>query len=227
MDIMHKQILTNDWQPVLEDEFTKPYYLKLREFLKHEYTTHTIYPKMDDIFNALHYTPFHDVKVVILGQDPYHGPGQAHGLSFSVQTGVKQPPSLKNIFKELEDDLGFSPPDHGYLVDWSKQGVLLLNTVLTVRQGQAHSHRGKGWENFTNQVIESLNKKDKPVVYILWGSAAQKKQELIDTSKHYVIKSPHPSPLSAYRGFFGSKPFSKANAMLRESGQEEVNWELS
>ncbi|MBM7601590.1 uracil-DNA glycosylase [Virgibacillus halotolerans] len=224
---MHKQILTNDWQPVLEDEFTKPYYLKLREFLKHEYTTHTIYPKMDDIFNALHYTPFHDVKVVILGQDPYHGPGQAHGLSFSVQTGVKQPPSLKNIFKELEDDLGFSPPDHGYLVDWSKQGVLLLNTVLTVRQGQAHSHRGKGWENFTNQVIESLNKKDKPVVYILWGSAAQKKQELIDTSKHYVIKSPHPSPLSAYRGFFGSKPFSKANAMLRESGQEEVNWELS
>lgn len=224
---MHKQILTNDWQPVLEDEFTKPYYLRLREFLKHEYTTHTIYPKMDDIFNALHYTPFHDVKVVILGQDPYHGPGQAHGLSFSVQTGVKQPPSLKNIFKELEDDLGFSPPDHGYLVDWSKQGVLLLNTVLTVRQGQAHSHRGKGWENFTNQVIESLNKKDKPVVYILWGSAAQKKQELIDTSKHYVIKSPHPSPLSAYRGFFGSKPFSKANAMLRESGQEEVNWELS
>lgn len=227
MDIMQKQILTNDWQPVLEDEFTKPYYLQLREFLKKEYGAYTVYPHMNDIFNALNYTAFHDVKVVILGQDPYHGPGQAHGLSFSVKPEVALPPSLKNIFKELQDDLGFRQPDNGYLVDWAKQGVLLLNTVLTVRQGQAHSHRGKGWENFTNQVIKSLNEKDKPVVYILWGSAAQKNQELIDTSKHYVIKSPHPSPLSAYRGFFGSKPFSKTNAMLREAGQAEIDWRLS
>lgn len=224
---MSKQILQNDWAPLLEDEFTKPYYVKLREFLKEEYANHTIFPQMDDIFNALHYTPFHQVKAVILGQDPYHGPHQAHGLSFSVQPGVKQPPSLRNIFKELQHDLGCTPPDHGYLVDWAKQGVLLLNTVLTVRQGQAHSHQGQGWENFTNQVIERLNEKEKPVVYILWGSAAQKKQALIDTSKHYIIKSPHPSPLSAYRGFFDSKPFSKTNAILKEVGQGEIDWGLA
>lgn len=221
---MAKKILENDWAPLLEDEFTKPYYIELREFLKNEYASRTIYPKMQDIFNALHYTPFQQVKAVILGQDPYHGPNQAHGLSFSVLPEVGQPPSLRNIFKELQNDIGCTPPNHGYLVNWAKQGVLLLNTVLTVRQGQAHSHRGMGWENFTNRVIEILNEKDKPIVYILWGAAAQKKQDLIDTSKHYIIKSPHPSPLSAHRGFFGSKPFSKANMLLKESGQEEIDW---
>lgn len=221
---MTRKILNNDWAPLLEVEFTKQYYVELREFLKSEYASHIIYPKMVDIFNALHYTPFQQVKTVILGQDPYHGPNQAHGLSFSVLPQVGKPPSLRNIFKELESDIGSTPPGHGYLVNWAKQGVLLLNTVLTVRQGEAHSHREKGWENFTNRVIETLNEKDKPVVYILWGAAAQKKLELIDTSKHYIIKSPHPSPLSAHRGFFGSKPFSKANALLKETGQEEIDW---
>lgn len=223
---MKKQILKNDWAPLLNDEFSKPYYLSLREFLKKEYRTQTIYPSMYDIFNALHYTPFHEVKVVILGQDPYHGPNQAHGLSFSVQKGVPQPPSLVNIFQELKNDLGIDPPNHGCLIDWTKQGVLLLNTVLTVRAGQAHSHRGKGWENFTDRIIEILNEKEHPIVYILWGSAAQSKQKLIDTSKHFIIKSPHPSPLSAYRGFFGSKPFSKANEILRESGLPEIDWQI-
>ncbi|MFS0613366.1 uracil-DNA glycosylase [Lederbergia ruris] len=223
---MSKQILKNDWATKVGDEFTKPYYVKLREFLKREYATQTIYPPMHDIFNALHYTSFEQVKVVILGQDPYHGPHQAHGLSFSVQPTVKQPPSLKNIFIELENDLGVPPPDHGYLVSWAEQGVLLLNSVLTVRQGQAHSHRGKGWEIFTDQVIKVLNEKATPVVYILWGSAAQSKQALIDTSKHYIIKSPHPSPLSAYRGFFGSKPFSKTNEILKKTGQTEVDWRI-
>lgn len=224
---MKKRILKNDWAPLLEEEFTKPYYLKLREFLKREYMTRTIYPDMYDIFNALHYTPFKDVKVVILGQDPYHGPNQAHGLSFSVKPGVPLPPSLKNIFVELNNDLGHPIPKDGYLVPWAKQGVLLLNTVLTVRAGQAHSHRGMGWEIFTDKVIETLNEKDTPVVYILWGSAAQSKISLIDTSKHRIIKSPHPSPLSAYRGFFGSRPFSKTNAILRELGLEEIDWDLS
>lgn len=220
-------ILKNDWAPLLEEEFQKPYYLKLREFLKEEYRTRTIYPDMYDIFNALHYTPFKDVKVVILGQDPYHGPNQAHGLSFSVKPGVPLPPSLKNIFVELNNDLGHPIPKDGYLVPWAKQGVLLLNTVLTVRAGQAHSHRGMGWEIFTDKVIETLNEKDTPVVYILWGSAAQSKISLIDTSKHRIIKSPHPSPLSAYRGFFGSRPFSKTNAILRDLGLEEIDWDLS
>lgn len=221
---MSKEILTNDWAPLLEEEFSKPYYLRLREFLKKEYMTQVIYPQMDDIFNALHYTPFHQVKVVILGQDPYHGPGQAHGLSFSVQPHVPLPPSLINIFKELQNDLGFRPPTHGYLVDWAKQGVLLLNSVLTVRKGQAHSHRGKGWENFTDQIIYLLNTKEKPIVYILWGRAAQSKESLIDTNKHYIVRAPHPSPLSAYRGFFDSKPFSKTNAILREISHQEIDW---
>ncbi|HLR69380.1 uracil-DNA glycosylase [Virgibacillus alimentarius] len=223
---MSKQMLKNDWEPLLNEEFTKDYYVNLREFLKREYANQTIYPPMDAIFNALHYTPFHQVKVVILGQDPYHGPNQAHGLSFSVQPTVKQPPSLRNIFKELQDDVGCTPPDHGYLVEWAKQGVLLLNTVLTVRQGQAHSHRGMGWENFTDRVIQQINHKEKPVVYILWGRAAQSKEKLIDTSKHYIIRSPHPSPFSAYKGFFGSKPFSTTNAILKQTNQEEINWGL-
>lgn len=223
---MSKKILNNDWGPLLEEEFSKPYYLQLREFLKKEYATKQIYPDMYDIFNALHYTPFHKVKVVILGQDPYHGPNQAHGLSFSVKPGVPAPPSLKNIFKELHDDLGCTIPNHGHLVHWAKQGVLLLNTVLTVRQGQPQSHRGKGWENFTTRVIELLNEKDSPVVYILWGASAQAKQALIDTSKHFILKAPHPSPLSAHRGFFGSKPFSKTNRILEQQGQDPIDWQI-
>ncbi|MFZ2462150.1 MAG: uracil-DNA glycosylase [Caldibacillus thermoamylovorans] len=223
---MKKQILKNDWAPLLEEEFSKPYYLQLREFLKQEYKHYRIYPDMYDIFNALHYTAFADVKVVILGQDPYHGPNQAHGLSFSVKPGVPLPPSLKNIFLELQADLGCTPPSSGYLVPWTKQGVLLLNTVLTVREGQAHSHQGRGWEIFTDRVIEILNRKSNPVVYILWGSAAQMKQQLIDTNKHFIIKAPHPSPLSAHRGFFGSKPFSKTNSILKTIGQTEINWQL-
>lgn len=223
---MREQILQNDWAPLLEREFSKEYYQQLRQFLKNEYEANTIFPQMNDVFNALHYTPFAEVKVVILGQDPYHGPNQAHGLSFSVQSGVKQPPSLVNIFKELQDDLGITPPNHGCLIDWTKQGVLLLNTVLTVRAGQAHSHRNKGWEHFTDKVITTLNKKSHPVVYILWGNAAQKKKALIDTTKHYIIKAPHPSPLSAYRGFFGSKPFSKTNEHLRNESLKEINWEI-
>lgn len=224
---MKKQILKNDWEGLLQEEFTKPYYQQLREFLKKEYASKIIYPNMNDIFNALHYTSFESVKVVILGQDPYHGPNQAHGLSFSVNKGVTIPPSLKNIFKELHTDLGHPIPDHGSLVNWAEQGVLLLNNVLTVRQGEAHSHQGMGWEQFTDEVIKSLNKKQEPVIYILWGGAAQKKRALIDTNKHYIIKSPHPSPLSAYRGFFGSKPFSRANNLLKEIGRKEIDWRLN
>ncbi|NWO14412.1 uracil-DNA glycosylase [Virgibacillus sp.] len=223
---MTKQILFNDWEELLKEEFHKSYYLQLREFLKQEYTSYTIYPDMKAIFNALHYTPFAEVKVVILGQDPYHGPNQAHGLSFSVKKGVALPPSLKNIFTEMKHDLGHAIPAHGCLESWAKQGVLLLNNVLTVRKGQAHSHRGKGWEQFTDRVIQLLNHKEDPVVYILWGGAAQKKQSLIDTDKHYIIKSPHPSPLSAYRGFFGSKPFSQTNQRLEQLGKQTIDWKI-
>ncbi|MFB7813142.1 uracil-DNA glycosylase [Paenibacillus chitinolyticus] len=217
-------ILKNDWAELLSEEFEKPYYLKLREFLKQEYAERTIYPEMHDIFNALHYTAFKDVKAVILGQDPYHGPGQAHGLSFSVKPGVPAPPSLKNMFKEMKDDIGCPLPGTGYLKHWADQGVLLLNTVLTVRAGEANSHKGKGWELFTDKVIETLNRKETPVLFILWGSHAQSKTQLIDLNRHGVIKAPHPSPLSAHRGFFGSKPFSKANAWLREQGIEPIDW---
>ncbi|WP_087971853.1 uracil-DNA glycosylase [Oceanobacillus rekensis] len=223
---MNKYILQNDWAEKLDKEFNKTYYLELREFLKKEYAEKTVYPEMDHIFNALHYTPFQNVKAVILGQDPYHGPNQAHGLSFSVKPEVKLPPSLRNIFKELKNDLGYQIPDHGYLINWASQGVLMLNTVLTVRAGEAHSHANKGWGNFTDQIIKTLNEKFEPIVYILWGSAAQKKISLIDTTKHLIIKSPHPSPLSAYRGFFGSKPFSLTNKFLKQSGLEEIDWEL-
>lgn len=223
---MAKKILHNDWAEYLDTEFNKEYYGNLREFLKKEYKTYTIYPDMHDIYNALHYTPFKNVKVVILGQDPYHGPDQAHGLSFSVKPEVEIPPSLKNIYKELQTDLGCRIPEHGYLVKWAEQGVLLLNNVLTVRKGQAHSHRGQGWEIFTDEVIKRLNDKNKPVVYILWGAAAQKKQALIDKAKHYIIKSPHPSPLSAHRGFFGSKPFSKTNQILEDNSLNPIDWQL-
>lgn len=217
-------ILKNDWAPLLEQEFKKEYYLRLREFLKKEYTERTIYPDMYDIFNALHYTTYENTKVVILGQDPYHGPNQAHGLSFSVRPEVSIPPSLQNIYKELYDDLGCPIPNHGCLTDWAKQGVLLLNAVLTVRAGMANSHRGVGWEKFTNEVIRRVNEKEDPVVFILWGRNAQEKEALITASHHYMIKSPHPSPFAAHRGFFGSRPFSRANQFLKEAGREEVNW---
>ncbi|AYW50147.1 uracil-DNA glycosylase [Tetragenococcus halophilus] len=221
-----KTIINNSWQDILSDEFQKPYYKDLREFLKEEYASQKIHPDMYHIFEALQITPYEKVKIVILGQDPYHGPNQAHGLSFSVQPGVKVPPSLQNIYKELESDLGISPVDHGYLVPWAKQGVLLLNTVLTVREGQAYSHRGKGWERLTDKVIEKLNERQDPVIFILWGKPAQKKISMIDTSKHVIIKSVHPSPLSAHRGFFGSKPFSQANNALIALGKEPIDWRL-
>ena len=223
---MKRAILKNDWQEQLEDEFNKPYYLKLREFIKKEYETKTVYPQAEDIFNALHFTPFADVKVVLLGQDPYHGPGQAHGLSFSVQPGVKKPPSLRNIFKELNEDLGMDIPNHGYLKKWTEQGVLMLNTVLTVRKGEANSHRGKGWEQFTDRVIESLNGKETPVVFLLWGKPAQTKIPLINQDKHYIITSAHPSPFAAHKGFFGSRPFSKTNQLLKEAGLTEIDWSI-
>lgn len=194
--------------------------------LKREYAEHTVYPEPNDIYNALHYTSYENVKVVILGQDPYHGPGQAHGLSFSVQPGVNPPPSLKNIFIELQNDIGADIPNHGSLVSWAKQGVLLLNTVLTVRRGQANSHKGKGWEQLTDSIIDVLNKRDKPVVFILWGRHAQMKKERIDTSKHFIIQSPHPSPFSARNGFFGSRPFSRANQYLEQIGDEPIDWSL-
>ncbi|MGG1449706.1 uracil-DNA glycosylase [Bacillus licheniformis] len=221
-----KQILNDSWWQQLKDEFDKPYYQELREMLKREYAEHTVYPEPNDIYNALHYTSYENVKVVILGQDPYHGPGQAHGLSFSVQPGVNPPPSLKNIFIELQNDIGADIPNHGSLVSWAKQGVLLLNTVLTVRRGQANSHKGKGWEQLTDSIIDVLNKRDKPVVFILWGRHAQMKKERFDTSKHFIIQSPHPSPFSARNGFFGSRPFSRANQYLEQIGDEPIDWSL-
>ncbi|WP_317951397.1 uracil-DNA glycosylase, partial [Rossellomorea marisflavi] len=195
-------IFQNDWADLLDDELNKDYYRSLREWLKNEYGEHTVYPPMFDIFNAFHYTSYDDVKVVLLGQDPYHGPNQAEGMSFSVKKGVKIPPSLRNMYKELESDIGCPVPEHGSLVKWAKEGVLLLNTVLTVRDGEAHSHRNKGWERLTDHVIKTLSEREKPVVFILWGKPAQSKEKLIDQSVHFILKSPHPSPLSAHRGFF-------------------------
>jgi uracil-DNA glycosylase len=224
---MEKEILKNDWKRLLAGEFSQDYYKRLREFLKAEYSNHTIYPEVNDIFNALHFTPYEDVKAVILGQDPYHGPKQAHGLSFSVKPGVRLPPSLNNIYKELRDDLGCRIPNNGYLLEWAKQGVLLLNTVLTVREGEAHSHRGKGWEIFTDKVITSLSQREKPMVFILWGKPAQSKMPLIASEKHRIITSVHPSPLSAKKGFFGSRPFSQVNSYLKEWGEEEIDWQIS
>lgn len=221
-----KQIIHNSWQEVLQEEFQKEYYLRLREFLKEEYRTKYIHPDMYHIYEAFEWTPYEKVKVVILGQDPYHGPHQAHGLSFSVQPGIKIPPSLVNIYKELEDDLGIPPVKHGYLEKWAKEGVLLLNTVLTVRNGEAYSHRGHGWEQLTDEVIRKLNEREKPIVFILWGKPAQAKQAMIDRSRHIVLTAPHPSPLSAHRGFFGSKPFSKTNNALIALGEEPIDWQL-
>jgi len=216
-----------EWKKVLGAEFGKPYMKQLRAFLKTELKKgKTIYPRGPDIFNALNTTPLSRVKVVILGQDPYHGPGQAHGLCFSVQKGVPPPPSLVNIFKELKEDLNIPSSQHGYLQSWAEQGVLLLNTVLTVEKGKPQSHQGQGWEQFTDQVIQAVNAKEEPVVFFLWGSPAQKKKNLITNSQHIVFKAPHPSPLSAYRGFFGSKHFSKANACLEQLGKEPIDWSL-
>jgi uracil-DNA glycosylase len=220
------QIFKNDWADYLNLELTEPYYVKLREFLISEYKTRTIFPSMYDIFNALHYTSYENTKVVILGQDPYHGPKQAHGLSFSVQPGVEAPPSLLNIFKELHTDLGCTIPNNGCLVPWAEQGVLLLNAVLTVRERQANSHQGLGWEEFTDKVISLLNERTEPLVFILWGKPAQKKKVMITNPNHLVIESPHPSPLSAHRGFFGSKPFSKANEFLIKNNSQPIDWQL-
>ncbi|MFS0559125.1 uracil-DNA glycosylase [Terribacillus sp. 179-K 1B1 HS] len=221
---MAKQLFDNDWQEILQDEFEKDYYKELRSFLKAAYQERTIYPDMNHIYEALQVTSFANTKVVILGQDPYHGPNQAHGLSFSVQPEVAIPRSLVNIYKELADDIGCPIPSHGYLKKWAEQGVLLLNTALTVEAHQAASHRGKGWEHFTDRVIESLNEKRDPVVFILWGKHAQEKQKLIDMKKHYTLTSVHPSPLSARRGFFGSKPFSKTNEILENNGLKLIDW---
>lgn len=220
------QLLPNDWNDILSGEFEKPYYLALQQFLKSEYQQGTIYPDKNDIFNAFNYTRFDNLKVVLLGQDPYHGPGQAHGLSFSVKPDVPAPPSLVNIFKEMHDDLGIDIPKHGYLKHWAEQGVLLLNTVLTVRASDANSHRGKGWEMFTDEVIRSINKRTDPVVFWLWGKPAQSKAALITNPNHLILKAPHPSPLSVYRGFWGSKPFSKTNAFLLENGKAPIDWTL-
>lgn len=217
----------NDWDEILKDEFEKTYYKELRFFLKREYSSHTVYPDMYDIFNALKYTSFEDTKVVIIGQDPYHGPGQAHGLCFSVKPGIEPPPSLKNIFTEIESDLGIKLPEHyGYLTSWAKQGVLMLNSVLTVRAGQANSHKGKGWEIFTDRVISELNRKTTPVVFLLWGAAAKKKGELINNALHRKLTSVHPSPLSAYGGFFGCRHFSKTNEILTAGGSQPIDWSL-
>ena len=221
-----KNVLTNDWGPLLAPEFEKEYYLTLADFLREEYSAHVVYPKVEDIFNALEYTSYEKTKVVILGQDPYHGPDQAHGLSFSVQPGIKTPPSLLNMYKELRDEYGYEIPNNGYLVKWAEQGVLLLNTVLTVRQSEANSHKGKGWEHFTDRVIELLNEREKPVIFILWGRHAQAKKKLITNTKHHIIESVHPSPLSARRGFFGSKPYSKVNMILANMGEREIDWEI-
>lgn len=218
--------INNDWLDALKEEFKKPYYRKLFETVNQEYRTRQIFPPADDIFNAFHLTPLHKVKAVILGQDPYHNVGQAHGLCFSVQKGVEIPPSLVNIYQELHDDLGCYIPDNGNLEKWARQGVLLLNTVLTVRAHQANSHRGIGWEQFTDAAIRVLNGQDRPIVFLLWGRPAQMKKSMLDNPRHLILEAPHPSPLSAYRGFFGCRHFSRTNDFLRENGLEPVDWQI-
>ena len=217
--------LPNDWKQLLEEEIKQPYFFELEAFLEDEYQKQTIYPKKEHIFAALETTAFKDTQVVILGQDPYHGENQAHGLSFSVLPDQKLPPSLNNIYKELDSDLGISRPN-GYLLPWAKQGVLLLNTVLTVRKEQAHSHKNKGWEKVTDSIIKKLSLREDPVIFVLWGKPAQSKKAIIDTDKHYIIEAPHPSPLSAYRGFFGSQPFSGINALLKKQNKKVIDWKL-
>jgi uracil-DNA glycosylase len=222
---MHSQ-LPPSWQTILASEFTKPYFHKLEDFLTQERQTHTIYPAPEKVFSALELTPYDEVNVLLLGQDPYHDDNQAHGLCFSVQPGIKPPPSLVNIFKELQADMGCQTPNNGYLVSWAKQGILMLNAVLTVRAHTPNSHKNKGWETFTDAVISKINEKPEPVVFVLWGAYAQKKLKLIDSARHTVIQSAHPSPLSARNGFFGSKPFSQINAALRRAGKPEIDWEI-
>ena len=218
--------ITNDWQQPLEVEFKKPYYKDLYKKVLEEYRSRQIFPNPDDIFNAFHLTPLKDVKVVILGQDPYHNDGQAHGLCFSVKPDVEVPPSLVNIYKELQDDLGCRIPNNGYLVKWAKQGVLMLNTVLTVRAHQANSHRGIGWEQFTDAVIRAVDAQDRPIVFLLWGRPAQMKKSMLHNPKHLILEAPHPSPLSAYRGFFGCKHFSQTNAFLEKTGLAPIDWQI-
>ncbi len=219
-------MIENDWKVALSDEFRKEYYKDLYNFVRDEYSREVIYPKADDIFNAFHLTPLKDVKVLILGQDPYHNENQAHGLCFSVLPGNDTPPSLQNIYKELNSDLGLYIPNNGFLEKWAKQGVLLLNTVLTVRAHQANSHRNRGWEKFTDAVIEAINKEDRPIVIMLWGGPAQKKAKMLNNPNHLVLTAPHPSPLSAYRGFFGCKHFSKCNEFLKEHNIEPIDWQI-
>lgn len=224
-----KKVFDNDWQQILEEEFEKDYYKQLRKFIAKEYSTTVVYPPVNEVMTAFHTVPYHKVKVVILGQDPYHGPGQAHGMCFSVKRGVPHPPSLRNIFIELQQDLGCAIPKDGYLMKWAEQGVFLLNTVLTVRQGQANSHRGIGWEQFTDAVIQKLAERKDPIIFVLWGRPAQSKRAIIQQSStnHYILEAPHPSPLSAHRGFFGSRPFSKINQKLIEWGKEPIDWNLA
>lgn len=220
-------MINNDWLEAIRPEFSKPYYKELYQFVQEEYSKVVVYPPAEDIFNAFHFTPLSQVKVLILGQDPYHNVHQAHGLSFSVPSDQPDiPPSLKNIYKELKDDLGLQIPDNGYLKKWADQGVLLLNTVLTVRAHQANSHQGKGWEKFTDAVIQAVNAQDRPIVYLLWGRPAQSKASMLTNPKHLVLKAPHPSPLSASRGFFGCRHFSQANAFLEENGVTPVDWQI-
>lgn len=219
-------VINEEWKNALSEEFEKPYFKTLWEQVSEEYRTKEIFPPVEDVFNAFNYTPLSKVKCVIIGQDPYHNVGQAHGLCFSVKPGVAIPPSLVNIYKELHDDIGFEIPDNGYLEKWAKQGILMLNTVLTVRAHEANSHKGMGWEKFTDAVIKVLNEQDRPIVYLLWGAPAQKKAAKVDNPKHLLLKAPHPSPLSSYRGFFGCKHFSKANEFLRENGLEAIEWSL-
>ena len=216
----------NEWDALLADEIQKDYYLKLRQFLITEYNTRRIYPPMEDIFNALRHTSYSDVRAVILGQDPYHGPGQAHGMCFSVRKGTPPPPSLQNIFKEMKSDLGIDPPQHGELTSWADNGVLLLNTVLTVREGQPNSHKGMGWEQFTDRVIQLLNERQQPMVFLLWGGNARSKARLITNPAHLVLQCAHPSPLSAYNGFFGCRHFSKTNEFLFSRGMKPIDWKL-
>ena len=218
--------IDNDWLPAVNAEFKKPYYADLYKFVKEEYSKVAVFPPADEIFSALHLTPLSKVKVVIIGQDPYHNVGQAHGLCFSVRPEVEIPPSLVNIYKELQSDLGCKIPNNGYLVKWAEQGVLLLNTVLTVRAHQANSHQGKGWEQFTDAIIRAVNAEDRPIAYLLWGRPAQSKMSMLDNPKHKVFTAPHPSPLSAHRGFFGCKHFSQANAFLEENGLEPIDWQI-
>ncbi len=218
--------ISNDWAPALREEYKKPYYKDLFLKVNEEYSNYQVFPPADDIFNAFHLTPLKDVKVVILGQDPYHNIGQAHGLSFSVKPGIEAPPSLVNIYKELNEDLGCYIPNNGYLIKWAQQGVLLLNTVLTVRAHQANSHRGIGWEDFTNAVIRILNEQDRPIVFLLWGRPAQNKMSMLNNPNHLILTAPHPSPLSAYRGFFGCKHFSRTNEFLAARGVKPIDWQI-